>query len=59
MDENYEEMLRQLGLKTQILLEMHVENPDEFDAQHVFERLAGAYLDIGLRNGGWPDEDDE
>ncbi|MGO1061088.1 hypothetical protein ACTL32_18400 [Planococcus sp. FY231025] len=60
MDELYDKMLRELGMKTQVLLEMHAENPAEFNAQHVFERLAGAYVDIGVRNYGWPsDEDDE
>lgn len=53
--ERYDEMLRELGLKTLVLLEMHAEEPVEYDAQHILNRLAGSYVDLGVRHGGWPD----
>lgn len=58
MEERYDKMMRELGLKTQVLLEMHAESPTDFPPQYIFERLAGAYIDIGVRNYGWPSEDD-
>jgi hypothetical protein len=59
MENQYDKMLRELGLKTLMLLEMHADSPTEYNAKHVFERLCGAYVDIGIRNNGWPVDDED
>lgn len=56
--DSYETKLRELGLRALVLLEMHADQPEDYTAKHVFERLAGTYVELAAKYGEWPSEDE-